>query len=195
MPTYFIESNAPDNVEDPATAPYKDVQGRLELIKAHHAVEKIAEHLSKARCPNLVFMVHGFANPQQIVIPVYAAASDAIERDGEIVCDHENLVCVGYRWPSESIGEPFTGTWAALPQLPTWLLRLGVAAVIVLTLLLFVGEFVTPWQWIGHFLIVLAWILPALIVTAIFLRVIAYFRDQYRSRTYGCPISSKSSAR
>ena len=104
VPTYFIESNAPDNVEDPATAPYRNIPDRLELIKAHKAVEEIAEHLAKASRPNLVFMVHGFANPQQVVIPVYAAASDAIERDPEIVCDHENLVCVGYRWPSESIG-------------------------------------------------------------------------------------------
>ena len=187
VPTYFIESNAPDNVEDPATAPYKNIPDRLELIKAHKAVEAIAEHLAKARRPNLVVMVHGFANPQQVVIPVYAAASDAIERDPEIVCDHENLVCVGYRWPSESIGEPFCGTWTALPQLPTWLLRVGVAAVIVLTLLLFAGALDTPWQWIGHFLIVLAWILPALIITAVFLRLIAYFRDHYRAQNYGVP--------
>lgn len=188
VPSYFIESNAPDNVEDPATAPYKNVADRLELIpKAHQAIEEIAGHLAKAQNPNLVFMVHGFSNPQQVVVPVYAAASDAIERDPAIVRAHEGLVCVGYRWPSESIGEPLPGTWAALPQLPTWLLRIGVTAVIVLTILLFVGALDAPWQWIGHLLIVLAWILPALIVTAVFLRLIAYFRDHFRAETYGVP--------
>ena len=81
----------------------------------------------------------------------------------------------------------FPGTWAALPLLPTWLLRIGVAAVLVLTFFLFVGELDTPWQWVGHILVVLAWILPGLVITAALLRVIAYFRDNYRAQTYGVP--------
>ena len=188
VPTYFIESNAPNNVEDPAMAPYQDIPGRLQLIPdADDAIKEIAEHLANAQNPNLVFMVHGFSNPQRIVVPVYAAASDAIERDPEIVRAHEGLVCVGYRWPSEHIGDPFPGTWAALPLLPTWLLRIGVAAVILLAFLLFAWELNTPWQWVGHVLVILAWILPGMVITAAILRVVAYFRDNYRAQTYGVP--------
>jgi len=188
VPTYFIESNAPTNVEDPAMAPYPDIAGRLQLIPdADDAIKEIAAHLANAQNPNLVILVHGFSNPQRVVVPVYAAASGAIERDSEIVGAREGLVCVGYRWPSEHIGDPFPGTWAALPLLPTWLLRIGVAAVLVLTFFLFVGELDTPWQWVGHLVVVLAWILPGLVLTAALLRLVAYFRDNYRAQTYGVP--------
>jgi hypothetical protein len=188
VPTYFIESNAPNNVEDPAMAAYPDVPDRLQLIpKAHHAIKEIAEHLAKAQHPNLVFLVHGFSNPQRIVVPVYAAISDAIERDQEIVRAHDGLVCVGYRWPSEHIGDPLSGTWTALPQLPTWLLRIGVGAVVALTISLFLWGHEIVWHWIGHILVILAWILPGLVITAALLRVVAYFRDNYRAQTYGVP--------
>jgi hypothetical protein len=96
IPTYFIESTAPNNVDDSpahATGP-----AGLTPIDPDRAVEDIAGHLSGAAQPNLVVMIHGFNNPQKAVLTAYAEASRAIERDPAI-CNRAGLVCVGYRWP------------------------------------------------------------------------------------------------
>lgn len=123
IPTYFIESTAPNNVDDspaPASAP-----SGLTPIDPDKAVEDIATHLSGAARPNLVIMIHGFNNPQKDVLTAYAEASRAIEGDPAI-CNRTGLVCVGYRWPSEKMGEPWHATLAALPSFPSWLLWCGI---------------------------------------------------------------------
>ena len=94
IPTYFIESTAPNNVDDSpahATGP-----AGLTPIDPDRAVEDIAGHLSGAAQPNLVVMIHGFNNPQKAVLTAYSEASRAIERDPAI-CNRAGLVCVGYR--------------------------------------------------------------------------------------------------
>ena len=123
IPTYFIESTAPNNVDDspaPASAP-----SGLTSIDPDKAVEDIATHLSGAARPNLVIMIHGFNSPQKDVLTAYAEASRAIESDPAI-CNRAGLVCVGYRWPSEKMGEPWRATLAALPSFPSWLLWCGI---------------------------------------------------------------------
>jgi hypothetical protein len=128
IPTYFIESTAPNNVDDSpahATGP-----AGLTPIDPDRAVEDIAGHLSGAAQPNLVVMIHGFNNPQKAVLTAYAEASRAIERDPAI-CNRAGLVCVGYRWPSEKMGEPWRATPAALPRFPSWVLGCGVVLFLV----------------------------------------------------------------
>ena len=101
IPTYFIESTAPNNVDDSpahATGP-----AGLTPIDPDRAVEDIAGHLSGAAQPNLVVMIHGFNNPQKAVLTAYAEASRAIERDPAI-CNRAGLVCVGSRRKWESPG-------------------------------------------------------------------------------------------
>ena len=104
VPTYFIESTAPDNVD--AMPPMGPVPSRLFLVEPpEQAIKEIARHLSGAEVPNLVVMVHGFNNPQPAVLDLYARAAAAIHADTEIAKD-KGLVCVGYRWPSEKMGTP-----------------------------------------------------------------------------------------
>jgi hypothetical protein len=128
IPTYFIESTAPNNVDDSpahATGP-----AGLTPIDPDRAVEDIAGHLSGAAQPNLVVMIHGFNNPQKAVLTAYTEASRAIERDPAI-WNRAGLVCVGYRWPSEKMGEPWRATLAALPRFPCWVLGCGVVLSLV----------------------------------------------------------------
>ena len=203
---YFIESTAPDNVEDRPTPP--PVPPQLVPIDADTAIEDIASELSGSDAPNLVIMVHGFNNPPAAVFKFYASAAAAIDRDPSITA-RKGLVCIGYRWPSEKMGTPWPSWRSALPTMATWLGRIGVALLvlgIVLTLLEAAWHF-NKWidpippmitiaapVWLkdalsilGHLLIVVGILVAGLISCAVLLRIIVYFRDGYRATNYGAP--------
>src|SRR3954471_11930594 len=129
IPTYFIESTAPDNVDDTVVVP-PVLPPELAPIDSDLAIRQIAATLANAPDPNLVVMVHGFNNPEPDVLRMYTAAARAIEADGAIR-NRQGLVCVGYRWASEKMGQPIHGTWDAMPTLPTWILYLGAALAVV----------------------------------------------------------------
>jgi hypothetical protein len=189
-PTYFIASTAPDNVDD--TGPLPDLppeyQKYLTEIPAEQAVQEIAATLVAGPDPNLVVMVHGFNNPEPAVLNMYTGAAMAIERDAAIN-GRKGLVCVGYRWPSESMGEPWHGTWDALPTFPTWLLSVGV----ILAIAGFLLFDLAPWppggslSAGGHLVTTAGLTLIGLVLTAALLRVIVYFRDTYRATNFGVP--------
>ncbi|HXW26563.1 MAG TPA: hypothetical protein VEK73_17600, partial [Xanthobacteraceae bacterium] len=109
------------------------------------------------------------------------------ERDPAVVGARDGLVCVGYRWPSEKITGPWRGTFAALPLLPAWLLGVGFVVAVVLTLYLGWGSGAGGWRTAAHVVVVAAWAAVAIVVTAIVLRIAAYFRDSYRAQNYGAP--------
>ncbi|MGA2894479.1 MAG: hypothetical protein ABSE22_16565 [Xanthobacteraceae bacterium] len=207
IPTYFIESTAPNNVEDPLTPPL--VLRPLTLIDPNLAIEEISLRLSGAERPNLVVMVHGFNNPQLDVLRLYATASEAIEHDPAI-SSRADLVCVGYRWPSEKMGTPWPSCRAALPTFPTWLGRLGLSLLVLGIIVTLIGPAwhlltwidpalhalipLTTSSWIGcvlsafgHALAIVGVIAAGLIGCAILLRIIVYFRDTYRATNYGGP--------
>jgi hypothetical protein len=194
IPTYFIESTAPDNVDDTAVdAP--PLPAQLKTIDSDLAVKLIAKALVDGANPNLVVMVHGFNNPEPAVLRTYMAAALAIKADPAIR-DRQGLVCVGYRWPSESMGRPIRGTWDALPTLPTWILYLG-AALAALPFLLFYLARDVPLlaavsryfqdRVIDHLLTMAGLTFAGLVLTAALLRAIVYFRDTYRATNYGVP--------
>jgi hypothetical protein len=188
IPTYFIESTAPDNVDD--VAPEPPVEScELKPIDSDQAVRDIAAALATGERPNLVVMVHGFNNPEADVFRMYSAAAISIAAD-DAISGRKNLVCVGYRWPSEKMGAPIHGTWDALPTLPTWILYLG-AAMAIVPLLLFYFVFV-DWRTevsigIVHVVTILGLIFAGLVLTAALLRTIVYFRDNYRATNFGVP--------
>jgi hypothetical protein len=190
IPTYFIESTAPDNVDDtalelPLTLP------NLKLVDSDKAVREIAAALAHEQTPNLVVMVHGFNNPEPAVLTTYTAAAQAIASDPAI--QHvKGLVCIGYRWPSEKMGQPWRGTWDALPTLPSWLFYVGVVFAILPFLLLdlaFGGIHRSSdvSEAIVHFLTMGGLTFAGLVLTAALLRIIVYFRDTYRATNYGVP--------
>src|ERR1700736_6974148 len=178
VPTYFIESTAPDNVEDRGKHKPVDLPN-LTPINSDQAVRDIATALVNGANPNLVVMVHGFNNPEPAVLATYTAAAMAIARD-RAVSTRQGLVCVGYRWPSEKMGQPLRGTVAALPSLPHWLLWCGVLVSALYPVLAF---FLTlrDWQFTvaGHVLTIFGWTLIGTVVAVALLRAIVYFRDGY----------------
>jgi pimeloyl-ACP methyl ester carboxylesterase len=188
IPTYFIESTAPDNVDDMAPEPPIE-SPELEPIDSDLAVRQIAAELAKGEHPNLVVMVHGFNNPEAAVFRMYTGAAETIAADTAI-SGRQGLVCVGYRWPSEKMGQPIHGTWDALPTLPTWILYLGIALVILPLLSFFYAS--GDWRTgvsigIYHVVTIVGLILAGLVLTAALLRTIVYFRDTYRATNYGVP--------
>ena len=195
IPTYFIESTAPYNVDDTAEAKPK-LPPELSPINSDLAVKQIGTALVDGANPNLVVMVHGFNNPEPAVLRMYTSAAMAIQRD-EKIRSRQGLVCVGYRWPSEKMGSPWRGTWDALPTLPTWLLYFGII-VVFLTFPLFYFASQTKQWWIEvfryiwnpeavHVITLLGWSVAGLVLMATLLRTIVYFRDNYRASNYGVP--------
>jgi pimeloyl-ACP methyl ester carboxylesterase len=196
IPIYFIESTAPDNVDD-INKISTDTLPHLELIPdSDDAVRQIAQDLAKGDSPNLVVMVHGFNNPKAAVLKTYTAAAMAVNGDDKI-CDRKGLVCVGYRWPSEKMGQPRVFTWGALPTLPTWILVLGVIFGALPFLLYYFAPDSSHWpvdifrhvrNLLGDHLVTMAGLTFAgLVLTAALLRLIVYFRDNYRASNYGIP--------
>ncbi|SIO23675.1 Alpha/beta hydrolase of unknown function [Bradyrhizobium erythrophlei] len=192
--TYFIESTAPDNVDDeappsdlpPEYAPYLE-----KMDDSEKAVQRIAEDLGKGEKPNLVVMVHGFNNPGPNVLRMYTSAVLAIGRDPQI-SGREGLVCVGYRWPSENMGAPRRGARDALPTLAGWILTLGILVVVISLPFYFIpGTANVVLNWLGrlgeHVFTLIGWTAAGLMLMAVLLRIIVYFRDNYRASNYGIP--------
>ena len=190
VPTYFIESTAPNSIDDEVASNEigNPASWGLRLIDPpDDAAESIARILADGDEPNLVVMVHGFNNPRDAVLKSYADAAVAINNDSEITNRPSGLVCVGYRWPSERMGQPHKGSWRALPTLPTWILYLGLAAAIVFAYLLFNLPLDLKASIVVHVVTLLGLIFVGLVLTAALLRVIVYFRDVYRATNYGIP--------
>jgi pimeloyl-ACP methyl ester carboxylesterase len=191
--TYFIESTAPDNVDDvapppdlpPAYAPH------LDKVDSEIAVNQIAQELTAGENPNLVVMVHGFNNPEPNVLRMYMSAALAIGRDPKIN-GRQGLVCVGYRWPSENMGAPTLGARKALPTLAGWILTLGILIVVISLPFYFIpGTTNVVLNWLGrageHAFTLTGWTAAGLMLMAVLLRIIVYFRDNYRASNYGIP--------
>jgi hypothetical protein len=198
IPTYFIESTAPDNVDD--TAPIanlpKEFEKYLTEIGSEQALKEIAVTLATGENPNLVVMVHGFNNPGPDVLKMYTGAAIAIGRDAAIE-KRKGLVCIGYRWPSEKMLRPWAGTWDALPTLPTWALYCGILLAALPFLLFYFAPESAHWAAVifgylrnsfgDHLVTMLGLTLAGLVLTAALLRAIVYFRDNYRATNFGVP--------
>jgi hypothetical protein len=196
----FIESTAPDNVDPP---PDSDTARPpvLRSVPADDAVKQIAALLvppdDTDTNASLVVMVHGFNNPPASVLRLYEGALKALEADKEAIFGdtRRRVVCVGYRWPSESIGQVMWSSLKALPLTPLWLFEIA-AVILVLRLLGSLMGFFNPtagWlAWLSIALTLAAVAFFALISVIVLLRGIVYFRDVYRAVNYGVPEPCRS---
>jgi pimeloyl-ACP methyl ester carboxylesterase len=196
VPIYFIESTAPNNVDDTDEISTPSLPHLEPIPDSDDAVRQIAERLAKGADPNLVVMVHGFNNARVDVLKTYTAAALAVDRD-RAICDRQGVVCLGYRWPSEKITEPWRGTWDALPTLPTWILYLGIAFAALPFLFYYLAAEGGPRaaeilgfarHLVGDHVVTLTGLaLAGLVLAMALLRVTVYFRDNYRASNYGVP--------
>jgi hypothetical protein len=163
------------------------------------AVNSIAKTLVAPEDPggeaSLVIMVHGFNSPPDRVLNFYEGALGALKADRSAIFGEppRRIICVAYRWPSESIGEVLWSSLPALPILPLWLL--GFACIV---LLLRIVDEVAQWlRWgegplvplfnLAGWFALTAVAIAAFVVIALLLRGIVYFRDVYRATNYGVP--------
>jgi hypothetical protein len=181
---YFIESTAPDNVEKPE--PDDGSTDGLTPIKPSEAIKQIARQLAPKDDPdvdaNLIVMVHGFNNPRRSVLDFYNTAIQALTKDKDAIFNKSRrIVCVGYRWPSESMMRSVClSSVSAMPLFPLWLF-VGAFVVLLLRLFGLIGGL--P----GWVLTLPAFAIFAMTLTIAALRAIAYFRDIYRATNYGVP--------
>ena len=195
---YFIESMAPDNVDPPFENGFTNPPG-LSTMPVDVAVNSIAKTLVAPEDPggeaSLVIMVHGFNSPPDRVLNFYEGALGALKADRSAIFGEppRRIICVAYRWPSESIGEVLWSSLPALPILPLWLL--GFACIV---LLLRIVDEVARWlRWdegplvplfnLAGWFALTALAIAAFVVIALLLRGIVYFRDVYRATNYGVP--------
>jgi hypothetical protein len=180
IPAFFIESTAPNNLDDKDGAPVKTPDYCVEIQPPQAAIDRIAEELAEQPEPKLVITVHGFNSPRDAVLKTYEKSFLAVNQDKAI--HGRGVVCVGYRWPSERMGTPWASALTAAP----WFL-LG-ALFVALGAVYFVN-FVLDLCGLGNNTRIAVTAITAMMaiipITLFLLRLIVYFRDGYRATTYG----------
>ncbi len=177
IPAYLIESTAPNNIDDPATC--QIVPTDTEQISAVVAIDRIVHRLMAFKNPKLVVNVHGFNNPRNIILQGYLNSFESLNNDPAI--NGRDVVCIGYRWPSEAMGAPFSTALRAAPWFLIGLLVWGLLLIPALAAI-FSADF-----WLKTGIISFGAFVVAISLTAILLRIIVYFRDGYRAISYGVP--------
>ena len=90
------------------------------------------------------------------------------------------------------MGAPTLGARKALPTLAGWILTLGILIVVISLPFYFIpGTTNVVLNWLGrageHAFTLTGWTAAGLMLMAVLLRIIVYFRDNYRASNYGIP--------
>jgi pimeloyl-ACP methyl ester carboxylesterase len=177
VPGFFIESTAPNNIDDKDGTPLETPKDCSKLASVEVAIDRIADQLAQQQQPKLVLTVHGFNSPRETVINSFAKSFKAAIRN-------RGLVCVSYRWPSEHMGTPWLSGWSAAPVFLLGLLVCALAAVYVVNFQFELCSIPKYWR---IFITAVTSTMAVIPITLFLLRLLVYFRDQYRATTYGVP--------
>ena len=182
VPAFFIESTAPNNLDDKDGAQVKTPDYCVEIPTAQAAIDRIAEKLAEQAEPKLVITVHGFNSPRDAVLETYKKSFLAVNQDTAI--HGRGVVCVGYRWPSERVGTPWpSALWAA----PWFLLGTLFVALGAVYFVNFVLDLCVLGNSVRIAVTAVTAMMAIIPITLFLLRLIVYFRDGYRATTYGVP--------
>jgi pimeloyl-ACP methyl ester carboxylesterase len=182
IPAFFIESTAPNNLDDKDGGPAKSPDYCVEIATAQEAIDRIAERLAEQAEPKLVVTVHGFNSPRDAVLKTYEKSFLAVNQDRAII--GKGVVCVGYRWPSERIGTPWQSALRAAPLFLIGSLFAALGAVYFVNFVLDLCGLAKS----GRIAVTAVTAMMAIIpITLFLLRFIVYFRDGFRATTYGVP--------
>lgn len=177
---YFIESTATENVEDaPLSASVSPAD--MEKIEENDVIPNIIDYLMSSNEPNLVISIHGFNTPRDIAIERYRESFQFVSKDDAI--NSNNTICIGYRWPSESMFSSGTirTIWNAAPKVIYGSFITGIILIsisIIFHIVLDMHEAVSAI--FGIFFLTIA-------IALVLLRIVVYFRDGYRARFYAVP--------
>lgn len=203
IPGYFVMSSAPPDI-DPKIDPKPDEKPEFTPAQqqqyAQQGVQEIADHLYGMMTTHpggnaeLVITVHGYNTSrrgvqawyQKIFQYVNHRYDEALAQQLEPPAKQPNRVFVGYRWPSENVElGRFPEAIRALPPLPRNLLLTGGAALVLLVIFQFIAFGGT----LGGRLLSLAFglftALGLLMFALVVLRLVVYFRDNYRANNFG----------
>ncbi len=182
IPAFFIESTAPDNQDEKDGDTLETPEFCVKFDSVDAAVESIAEQLAEQAHPKLVITVHGFNSPRPTVLKSLTRSFLAVNVD-QALYDH-GVICMGYRWPSEHMFRPWKSGIAAAPF---FLIGVLAAALIAFYLVNFVFD-LCGFSWFIRVLLTAFTAVATVVPLTLFaLRLIVYFRDQYRATTYGVP--------
>lgn len=191
VPGYFVNSTAPISIEDAARIPITDDT----LPTISDVVECLYQNgQSDAEYLGLVVQIHGYNTgvKQTVENGEIKYGKDGIREGWQQVCRYINhddaainrnlnsFVYVGYRWPSESVPSNFKDAREALPVVLKGLFWGGLLFTLLgLLLLLRSPLFVI--------LVILGVAMATIVASLFLLRIIVYFRDNYRANNFGVP--------
>ena len=183
---YWVESTAPTNVDAPQE-PSEKWSLAVTEIKPDDAVKEIADYLKGSPDPQIVISVHGFNNPFEVVQKRFGAAYDFLAGDPAIK-NQPGLVCLGYRWPSEGMGDPAHSVFSAAPRGLLYVFWITVGLLLAsLGLSTPLSRNVPGRNFLHGLLYFLGSVFAAVPFTAFLERIVVYFRDGYRAVNYGVP--------
>lgn len=152
------------------------------------AIGAIAKDLSEAAkygTPELVIAIHGYNTEQTNVRRWYKKIFQYVNQKPPLK-QKKNLVFIGYRWSSERIGfdrDSFVIALNALPIVPLFLLIGGVFS--ALLCLIWANAGVGQWTTLlPTLLLFLVTAIASIIFSLVLLRIIVYFRDNYRASNF-----------
>lgn len=209
IPGYFVMSSAPPNIDpEEEKAPPKQRPGTRGIQKpqderpkltpaqqqdyAQQGVNAIADHLHRMMTTHpegtaeLVITVHGYNTSRSGVEAWYKNIFKYVNRHDESIATHPNRVFVGYRWPSENVklSRLSEALWA-LPPLPRDILITGTVGLVLLVVFYFQPWGATLWSGLLAVVFGLAAALGLLMFALVVLRLVVYFRDNYRANNFG----------
>ncbi|MBD2429132.1 alpha/beta hydrolase [Phormidium sp. FACHB-1136] len=191
IPGYFVMSSAPPNI-DPNPDEKPEFTEAQQQQYAQQGVNEIADHLRRmiAASPEsnaeLVITVHGYNTSRGGVQAWYKNIFKYVNRHDETIAAHPNRVFVGYRWPSENVKlSRFLEAILALPPLPRDILFTGVVGLFLFVLFQFITLGATWWGRLLSVAFGLATALGLLMFALVVLRLVVYFRDNYRANNFG----------
>jgi Alpha/beta hydrolase of unknown function (DUF900) len=153
------------------------------------AISSIANDLKQAAnhgTPELVIAVHGYSTEQTNVQRWYKKIFQYVNQEMPLK-DKKNLVFVGYRWSSEQFGLfSLESIWIALQALPL-LPKIILVGVGLIAFLCFIWANVTVWDLLPTLFLALMTAIASIVVSLVILRVIVYFRDNYRANNFAVP--------
>ena len=186
IPGYFVMSSAPPNIEEAEEANETLQQ------QAQQGVKEIADHLHRMMTTTpegtaeLVITVHGYNTSRRGVEAWYKNIFKYVNRHDEGIQVSPNHVFIGYRWPSENVSlGKFFEALLALPPLPRDLLLVGALGFVLMVVLRFIAFGVTLWGQLLTVAFGLATALGLLMLALVVLRLVVYFRDNYRANNFG----------
>lgn len=175
--SYFVASTAPLNVEDKV-----QIDSEAESKHLNQIIAKIYEKIIKnpQESAEIVIAIHGYNTPKESVQEWHQDIMAYINNDPYIKEKKDKTIFLGYRWPSETIGNKDLRK-SIIKSMPYPLQWLGITGIFLIVLF----TFLIPATIFAILPLLIASFILLLVVTLAILKETVYFRDSYRANNFG----------